>query len=160
VFGASLCQVTDAQLSGNLTAVILGGRDGFSSSSVVGPAKGKPYVRWDQGNTDHEVTNANDYVSSYSLPDTNAKEWYFPLRLGLDMIRLDITLVQSAGYVPTANVPTPTLIVGASRGLLATYEDLSGYGAARGIGAPVSAYILEDFSHVDSITAEKTLWFL
>ena len=41
------------------------------------------------------------------------------------------------------------------RGLVGSFEDFSAYGAARGIGARFSAYIIDGFTHSDIIAAEQ-----
>ncbi len=155
VFSASLGEVTDATFAGNLFAVLLDGSQGMRSSTVTGVVEGSSFVDWTRGDPEREVTDLNAYVRSKSSADTNSSEWYFPLRLGLDIIQLDVTLDDTPNFVPTNDVPTPTLAVGAGRGLVRSFEDFSAYGAARGIGARFSAYIIDGFTHSDIIAAEQ-----
>ena len=63
--------------------------------------------------------------------DTNFNEWYFPIRLLLDMARIDLNLRDEPGFVPNSEVNTPTLAVGASRGLVSTLDGFSAYNNAR-----------------------------
>ena len=154
VFSVSMGQAVDAEFGGNLPAVLVDGGTGVYSRTVTGVAEGATQVRWERGDPMREVTNPDMYARSKSLRTTNSSEWYFPLRLGLDMITPSVTLADAPGFVPTAEVTTPTLAVGAGRGLIQTFEDFSGYGVARGIGAPFSAYILEGFTHSDVVAAE------
>ena len=155
VFSVSVGEVTDATFAGNLFAVLLDGAQGMRSSTVMGVTPGASAVGWERGNPEREVTDLDAYVRSKSSLTTNSSEWYFLLRLGLDMIQLDATLENTPNFVPTNDVPTPTLAVGAGRGLVRSFEDFSAYGAARGIGARFSAYIIGGFTHSDLIAAEQ-----
>ena len=155
VFSVSVGEVEGATLAGNIFAVLLDGAQGMRSSTVTGVAPGADFVGWQRGNREREVTDLDAYVRSKSALETNSSEWYFPLRLGLDMVKLGVTLKNTPGFVPTRTVPTPTLAVGAGRGLVKTFEDFSAYDVARGIGARFSAYIVDGFTHSDLIAAEK-----
>ena len=154
VFGVSVGEAEGATFGGNLLAVLLDGAQGVYSSTVTGVKAGSSAVTWRRGNPERDVTELGAFVRSRSLLATNSNEWYFPLRLGLDMIQLGVTLESAPGFVPTREVPTPTLAVGASRGLVQNFEDFSAYGVARGVGAPFTAYILDGFTHADVVAAE------
>ena len=71
------------------------------------------------------------------------------------MVKLGVTLKNTPGFVPKRTVPTPTLAVGAGRGLVKTFDDFSAYDVARGIGARFSAYIVDGFTHSDLIAAQQ-----
>jgi hypothetical protein len=51
-------------------------------------------------------------------------------------------------------VTTPTLAVGAKRGLVTSLDAFSAYSNAR-VGSPFSAYIIPDFTHLDIVQAEE-----
>ncbi len=154
IFGVSVGEAIGATFGGNLLAVLLDGAQGVYSSTVVGVEAGSSAVTWRRGDPKRDVTELGAFVESRSTLATNSNEWYFPLRLGLDMIQLGVTLKNSSEFVPTREVPTPTLAVGASRGLVQNFEDFSAYGVARGVGAPFTAYILDGFTHADVVAAE------
>lgn len=150
VFSVSLGQAVGAELDGNLAAVILSGHLGFGSQSVAGVAEGYDYVSWQPG----EYTDINAFVRSWASPHSNYNEWYFPVRLLLDVIQLEPRLEHSPHFVSQAEVPTPTLAIGAERGLISSLDGFSTYFNIRP-GAPFSSYILPGFTHTDLVTAEK-----
>jgi hypothetical protein len=152
-FSASVGHTVGAAYAGNLTAVILGGLEGVYSRSVVGVAPGYDYVDWARGDPARERTELESVLRAWAMPETNFTEWYFPLRLLLDMSRLDLRLADAPGFVPTRSVRTPTLAVGAGRGLLASLDGFSAYINARP-GTPFSAHILPGLTHFDIVMAE------
>jgi len=152
VFTSSLGRALGAQESGNLGAVLSGGRLGRYSSSVVGVAPGYNYVDWA---SDAEI-DASDIASlarSWSTPETNRAEWYFPLRLALDIGEFDGRLRGLEGFVEGSDVITPTLAVGAGRGLVNNYASFAAYSNTRP-GSLFSSYILADMTHLDIVEAE------
>lgn len=153
-FSSSLGRVVGATLAGNITAVILGGAEGVYSQSVTGVARGFNYVDWERGDSRDEASNLDEVVKVWSLTQTNRSEWYFPLRLALDLGQFDVRLENTPGFVPNRLVTTPTLAVGAKRGLVTSLDAFSAYSNAR-VGSPFSAYIIPDFTHLDIVQAEE-----
>jgi len=152
VFGASLGEAVDARFAGNLGAFLLAGREGARSRTVTGVAPDAEMVRWSQGEPDPEPTNLDDFIRMWTLRQSNPSEWYFPLRLGLDMTLLPPTLADTPGYLPSYEVTLPTLLIGASRGLVPDFDAVRSYVNAR-YGSPVSVSILPGFTHLDVVTA-------
>ncbi len=150
VFSSSWGQVFNAETAGNLTAVILGGVEGVRSQSVTGVAKGASFVDWDQGDLSRERSNIAEVAKSSSLIDTNTTEWYFPIRLALDMGSLNVRLDNAKGYIPTSQVTTPTLAIGAGRGLAPDARSFAAYQNARP-GSAFSTYNLPGLTHFDIV---------
>jgi hypothetical protein len=153
-FSASVGRSVGADYAGNLTAVIIGGLEGVTSRSVVGVAPGREYVDWERGDPRRERSNLDDVLRAWAMPETNFTEWYFPLRLLLDMAELDLRLTDTPGFVPTREVPTPTLAVGAGRGLVSGLDGFSAYMNVRA-GAPFASHILPGLTHFDIVMAEN-----
>lgn len=155
IFSNSMGETVGARKSGNIVPVLLEGRAGLYSSTVSGVAENSQQVAWTRGDTSSELTNIDDFIRSYVSPFGGAREWYFPLRLGLDIVQLDITLEGEASFIPTAEVPIITLAVGAERGLIPSLNEFSAYNNVR-FGAPIVTYILPG-THTDMLYAEDSL---
>lgn len=155
IFSNSMGETVGARKSGNIIPVVLEGRAGFYSSTVSGVAPGYDQVNWTRGDPASELTDINDFIHSYVSPESGGREWYFPLRLALDIVQLDITLAGEADFIPTTDVPIITLAVGAARGLMPTLNEFSAYSNVR-FGAPLVTYILPG-THTDMLYAEDSL---
>ena len=151
VFSSSIGQATGATFGGNLTAALLGW-DGIYSSTVSGTAPGAARVGWQGGDPLKDVSTLEDVVRAWTRPYSNRSEWYFPLRLALDIAQYNLLLEDEAGFVPTAQVRTPTLAVGAGRGLVTSLEGFSAYSNAR-FGSLFSSYVIPYFTHLDIVQA-------
>jgi hypothetical protein len=152
VFSASLGNAVGAEFQGNIGAVILGGLEGVRSRSVVGVAQGHGRVTWEPGNPARERTDLDSYIRSWTLAESNFSEWYFPLRLALDMTLLDPALEETKGYLPNRLVTVPTLAFGAGRGLMTSLDGLRSYANIR-YGSPITAYVLPALTHIDMVSA-------
>ncbi len=152
-FGASVGEPVGATYDGNLFAFLSEGAKGARSRSVSGVAEGYDAVRWERGDPMSERTDLRTLLRAQVSADTNFNEWYFPIRLLLDMSRLDLTLSDEPGFVPNSEVDTPTLAVGVSRGLVPSLDGFSAYNNARA-SVFFSAYVLPGLTHVDIVTAE------
>lgn len=152
VFGVSMGDALDADFGGNLTAVLIDGWAGVYSRSVVGVAKDAEVVGWTEGNIAREVTDPFAYARSYSYVTTNRSEWYFPIRLLVDISVLDISLSDNPMFTANSNVTTPTLAFGAGRGLVQNLQGFSSYANAR-IGSSFTSIILPDYTHLDITSA-------
>jgi pimeloyl-ACP methyl ester carboxylesterase len=149
VFSSTLGKATNATFSGNLTAVILAGMQGIYSQSVAGVAEGYEFVDWDKTDA---VSDIDEVIKSWTNPYTNRSEWYFPLRLALDIGQYHVSLENTPSYIPNRLVTVPTLAVGAGRGLCQTLESFSAYSNAR-VGSLFSSYIIPGFTHLDIVQA-------
>ena len=152
-FGASVGEPVGATFDGNLIAFLSEGAKGARSRSVSGVAEGYDAVRWERGDPSVERTDLNTLIRAEVNMDTNFNEWYFPIRLLLDMARIDLNLGDEPGFVPNSEVNTPTLAVGASRGLVPTLDGFSAYNNARA-SVFFSPYVLPGLTHIDIVTAE------
>ena len=154
VFSSSVGQTVDAELGGNLGAVLLGGVMGLGSRGVVGVAEGASFVDWERGDSASDVSDIMDVAVSWATLETNRSEWYFPLRLALDIGEHEITLQNEVNYIPNAEVSLPTLAIGAARGLAPSLDDFAAYNNAR-VGSPFTAYVLPSHTHLDIVQAEN-----
>jgi hypothetical protein len=155
IFSNSMGETVGARKSGNIVPVLLGGRAGFYSSTVSGVAEDSQQVSWSRGDSSKELTDIDAFIRSYVSPFSSGREWYFPLRLALDIVQLDITLEGEAGFIPTAEVPVITLAVGAKRGLMPSLAEFSAYSNVR-FGAPLVTYIVPG-THTDMLYADESL---
>ncbi len=153
-FSSSMGEALGATFAGNITAVILGGSEGVYSQTVTGVAKGFDYVDWTRGDPEDEATDPSEMVTSWSTPEADRSEWYFPIRLAIDIGQYDVRLEDTPGFIPNRLVTTPTLAVGAGRGLVTSLERFSAYSNTR-IGSAFSTYIIPDFTHLDIVQAQE-----
>ncbi|MEX2534203.1 MAG: hypothetical protein WD273_01270 [Trueperaceae bacterium] len=152
MFDATLGHAVGAEFQGNLGAVILSGLEGIYSRSVTGVAPGFERVTWAPGDPERERTDLDSFVRSWTLAQTNRSEWYFPLRLVLDMTLLDPALDDSPLFLPNRLVPVPTLALGAGRGLIPTLNGMRTYANIR-YGSAITAYVLPGLTHIDIVSA-------
>lgn len=153
-FGASVGEVRDADLDGNLAAVLLAGRSAVRSASVVGVREGATRVEWAPGDGAIERSDLDEVVAAWVDPRADVAEWYMPLRFLLELAALPPNLADHPRFVPMRDVTTPTLAIGASRGLLRNTEAFAGYQEQR-LGAPVSVAILPGLTHLDVLMARE-----
>ncbi len=153
VFTSSLGEAVGAEFGGNLTAFLLGGVDSATSRTVTGVAAGFTRVDWARGDPQKARTDIDALAREWSTPQTNRNEWYFPLRLAVDIGEAGLRLDDDPEFVSNAAVTTPTLAVGAGRGLV---TDLSGFEAYSNVrpGSLFSTYILPGMTHLDIVEAE------
>jgi hypothetical protein len=149
VFSSTLGNATNAVFGGNLTAVILAGGQGIYSRSVVGVAEGREFVDWDETNA---ISDIDEVARSWTNAYTNRSEWYFPIRLALDIGQYDVRLENTPNFISNRLVTVPTLAVGGGRGLAQTLEAFSAYSNAR-VGSLFSSYIIPGFTHLDIVQA-------
>ena len=64
------------------------------------------------------LENLSEVVKSWSTLESNRAEWYFPIRLAIDIGQYDVRLQDKPGFIPNRLVTTPTLAVGAGCGLV------------------------------------------
>ncbi len=150
VFSSTLGEATNATFSGNLTAVLLSGGQGIYSRSVTGVAEGYEFVDWDKTK---EISDIDEVVKSWTNPYTNRSEWYFPIRLAIDIGEYDVSLENTPGFTPNRFVTVPTLAVGGGRGLAQNLEAFSAYSNVR-VGSPFSSYVIPKFTHLDMVQAQ------
>jgi hypothetical protein len=150
--GVSVGHAVDAIFSGNVTAFLLMGAQGARSRTVIGPAPGAARVDWSPGDPRREVVDLATFAAARSDPDSDVSEWYFPLRLLLDVAALSPRLDDVAGFVPSTQVDLPTLAIGAGRGLVQSASGFQSYANTRP-GASISVTVLESFTHSDLLFA-------
>jgi pimeloyl-ACP methyl ester carboxylesterase len=151
VFSSSLGEALNATFSGNLTAVLLAGGQGIYNRSVTGVAEGYEFVDW---SNEGAVSDIGEVLKSWTNAYTNRSEWYFPLRLALDIGQYEVKLENTPGFVPNSEVTVPTLAVGAGRGLCQTLEAFSAYSNSR-VGSLFSSYIIPDYTHLDIVQSKN-----
>ena len=153
VFGASVGDIQDASLTGNLLPVLLDGDIGVFSKMVDGVAQGAEKVTWNTTLEGKEVCDIDQFAHNHSNPLGNYNEWYFPVELMLDIAGYSMTLEDVDGFKATSEVQVPTLAIGAERGLVQDLDVFSAYNNLRA-GSLMSKYVLDDFTHLDIMCAE------
>ena len=152
VFSASVGEAVGARFSGNLTAFVLSGPTAATSRSVVGVAPGSEVVDWSPGDPTREVSDLDDLLLAWTDPDMDAAEWYFPLRLAVDLAQLDPRLERAPGFVAMQRLDIPALAIGAGRGIVTAPSGFQAYVNTRP-GAPVAVTVLPGLTHVDVLQA-------
>ena len=154
VHSASLGEAVDAELDGNVFAVMVGGLWAARSASVVGVAEGAERVDWGPGDPRYERTDYDEYMRIWTGWSADASEWYVPTALLLDLAALPPDLADRDDFVPMREVTTPTLAIGSDRGLLRDVGAFGGYAEQR-LGAPLTVTVLSGLTHVDLLTADE-----
>jgi hypothetical protein len=152
--GISIGRVVDADLNGNIAAVLFGGRWGLRSASVVGVADGADVVSWERGDPAYERSDPSEYFAAWTHPDADVAEWYMPVPLLLDLIALPPDLLDVPGFIATHDVTLPTLAIGSNRGLLRTVNAFDGYAEQRR-GSAFSVTIVDGLGHLDLLMADE-----
>ncbi len=152
IFSASVGEAVGARFAGNLTAFVLTGADGARSRTVVGVADGAEYVDWSAGDPTREVTDLDDVIAGFLDPESDVREWYFPLRLGVDLASLDPRLERAPGFVPMERIELPALAIGAGRGLITSPAGFQSYVNTRP-GAPIAVTVVPGLTHYDIVMA-------
>lgn len=152
IFSASVGEAVGARFAGNLTAFVLTGADGARSRTVVGVADGAEYVDWSEGDPTREVTDLDDVIAGFLDAESDVREWYFPLRLGVDLASLDPRLEAERGFVPMERIELPALAIGAGRGLITSPAGFQSYVNTRP-GAPIAVTVVPGLTHYDIVTA-------
>lgn len=152
-FSPSLGHPVGAVMGGNLPAFLIDGWQSRSSQGVLAVAAGHRRVEWRQGEWRLEPTGYQAYLQSEVTPQADFYEWYFPLRLLVDMSELPLELMAHPAYAPHSRVQVPTLAVGAGRGLVQSLDGFAAYSNLRA-GSLFSSYVIPGFTHLD-ITAAK-----
>ena len=91
-FGTSLGEAVGARYGGNVVAFLLDGPSSSSSRTVAGVAPGFDRVSWSSGDPKREHTAMSAYLRARVTPRSDFNEWYFPLRLLVDMSELPLEL--------------------------------------------------------------------
>jgi hypothetical protein len=151
-FGVSVGHAVDAEFSGNVTAFLLMGTQGARSRTVIGVAPGAERVDWSAGDPSREVTDLGALAAARADPDADVSEWYFPIRLLLDVAALDPRLDDTPGFVPGELVDLPTLAIGAGRGLVQSASGFQSYANTRP-GASIAITVIPGFTHSDLVLA-------
>lgn len=152
IFSASVGQAEGARFGGNLTAFVLTGRDGARSRTVAGVADGAERVTWSAGDPAREVSDLDELIAQWTDPSADRAEWYFPLRLAVDVAQLDPRLEATPGFVPMDRVDVPALAIGAGRGVITSPAGFQAYVNTRP-GAPVAVTVVPGLTHQDVLSA-------
>ena len=154
VFGASVGDIQNAKLAGNIIPVLLDGDIGIYSKTVTGVADDAEKVTWDKTLEGKEVCDIDQFAWQHSNALSNYNEWYFPVELMLDIAGYSMTLEGVEGFKATSDVRVPTLALGAERGLVQDLDVFSAYNNLRA-GSLISSYVIDDFTHLDIMCAQE-----
>ena len=143
---------------------MLDGPGSSSSRTVAGVAPGFDRVSWSPGDPEREHTAMSAYLRARVTSRSDFNEWYFPLRLLVDMSELPLELSSRTDFAPHSFVPhnfaphsevtAPTLAIGAGRGLVTSLDGFSAYSNLRA-SALFSSYVIPGFTHIDIVTARE-----
>ena len=153
-FGTSLGEAVGARYGGNVVAFLLDGPGSSSSRTVAGVAPGFDRVSWSPGDPEREHTAMSAYLRARVTLQSDFNEWYFPLRLLVDMSELPLELSSRTDFVPHSEVSAPTLAIGVGRGLVTSLDGFSAYSNLRA-SALFSSYVIPGFTHIDIVTARE-----
>jgi hypothetical protein len=156
----------EGALATNGLAVLLNGLSGLQIASVVGPSAGQRRVEWikpDPNNPGKEQTDPSEFVRAFwrAVPDQTGvlsgvdyNEWYFPVRLSLDIAF--VGLEAPAWAQPTlplrhlAAVKLPILAVAGGRGI----TNQAAYGALeQKLGRKLVVQTMPLATHLDVLSA-------
>ncbi len=154
VFSASVGEAVGATYGGNVAAFLIDGWAGRTSRTVAGVADGFDAVRWTRGDPSREYTDIGAFVGAYVTRQADFNEWYFPLRLLVDMGELPLDLAGRDDFSAHSEVGAPTLSIGAARGLVTSPDGFSAYGNLRA-SALFSSYVVPGYTHLDIVTARQ-----
>ena len=154
IFSASLGEAVGARYGGNVVAFLIDGPISSGSRTVAGVADGYEAVTWRQGDRTREHTDVTDFLRARVSLESDFNEWYFPLRLLVDVSELPLDLSNQDGFAAHSEVTAPTLAVGAARGLVVSLDGFAAYSNLRA-GALFSSYVVPDFTHLDIVTARE-----
>jgi len=150
----SIGEAVGARYGGNLAAFLIDGPQSSSSRTVVGVADGFEAVSWTQGDLEREHTDVSAYLRARVQLESDFNEWYFPLRLLVDISELPLDLRGRDDFSPHREVSAPTLSIGAGRGLVARVDGFSAYSNLRA-GALFSSYVVPGYTHLDIVSARE-----
>lgn len=153
-FGVSAGHAVDAAFSGNVTAFLLMGAQGARSRTVIGVAPGAERVDWSDGDPAREASDLTDLARARADPDSDVSEWYFPIRLLLDVAALDPRFAGGRDLLPADRVVVPTLAIGAGRGLVQGADGFLSYLNTRP-GAPITVAVVPGYTHSDLLMARQ-----
>jgi pimeloyl-ACP methyl ester carboxylesterase len=150
----SVGEAVGARYGGNIAAFVLDGPQSRSSRTVAGVADGYEAVGWTQGDRSREYTDIVAYLRARVTAQSDYNEWYFPLRLLVDMGELPLDLGDRDDFSAHSEVGVPTLAVGAGRGLVTTLDGFSAYSNLRA-SALFSSYVVPGYTHLDIVSARE-----
>ena len=154
ILSVSVGEAVGARYGGNVAAFVIDGPQSSSSRTVAGVADGYAAVGWTQGDTSREHTDIAAYLRARVTAESDYNEWYFPLRLLVDMSELPLDLSERDDFSAHSEVGVPTLSVGAGRGLVTNLDGFSAYSNLRA-SALFSSYVVPGYTHLDIVSARE-----
>lgn len=154
ILAASLGEPVGARYGGNVAAFALDGWESRTSRTIAGVADGFSAVGWTQEGAAREYTDMRTYLRARVIGESNWNEWYFPLRLLVDMSELPLELSDRNDFSAHSEVTAPTLALGAGRGLVGSLDGFSAYSNMRA-SALFSSYVVPGYTHLDIVSARE-----
>jgi pimeloyl-ACP methyl ester carboxylesterase len=154
IFSISAGRATNAQIAINGLGIILG--SGLTTLEVTGIAPGSNRVEWQTPPQDDavEVTDPLDFARRFYTPNGDFEEWYFPLRLSLDISAAGL---ESPAWASTLHVrhvaetKLPTLAAIAGRGIVTAETAFKPLEAKT--GQSIEKKLLPGYTHLDVLAA-------
>lgn len=97
-----------------------------------------------------EATDPREFLGLYAWPQTGFSEWFFPLRLALDLAAWDVAMPE----LMPRGLPFTVLALGAGRGLVSQTAQFAAAGAFFP-GTGLQAQILPDLTHLDILLGRR-----
>ncbi len=156
IFSVSAGRAVNAQVAINGLAVVANGLSGLRTLTVTGVAAGSSRVEWrsPQPTDRSELTDPLDFAARFSTDISDFQEWYFPVRLSLDIAASGLespSWAQSLRVRHVADTKLPTLAVIAGRGILTAPNAFLALEAKTGIA--IDKRFLPGHTHLDVLSA-------
>lgn len=156
IFSVSSGRALNAQVAINGLAVIVAGLPGLQTLAVTGVAAGSSRVEWlSPLPTDRsEVTDPLDFAARFVTEKGDFQEWYFPVRLSLDIGASGLESpiwAQNLRVRHVADTKLPTLAVIAGRGIVTAPNAFKPLEAKT--GTVVEKRYLPGYTHLDVLAA-------
>ncbi len=156
IFSVSAGRALNAQVAINGLAVIANGLSGLRTLTVTGVTAGSSRVEWrsPQPTDRSEVTDPLDFATRFSTDQGDFQEWYFPVRLSLDIAASGLespSWAQDLRVRHVADTKLPTLAVIAGRGIVTAPNAFVALETKT--GTVIEKRYLPGYTHLDVLAA-------
>ena len=156
IFSISSGRALNAQVAINGLAVVFAGLPGLQTLTVTGVAANSSRVEWQSPlpSDRREVTDPLDFAARFVTDKGDFQEWYFPVRLSLDIGAAGLespSWAQNLRVRHVAQTKLPTLAVIAGRGIVTAPNAFKPLEAKTGV--VIEKLKLPNYTHLDILAA-------
>ena len=156
IFSVSSGRALNAEVAINGLAVVFAGLPGLRTLTVTGVAVGSSRVEWQSPlpSESTEVTDPLDFATRFVTRQGDFQEWYFPVRLSLDIGASGLESpkwAQNLRVRHVAGTKLPTLAVIAGRGIVTAPNAFKALEDKTGL--VVQKLVLPNYTHLDILAA-------